>query len=279
MRVSKTLQHIVQVKYRIEGEGTAMKGIGSKLLQAPQKFPAFEQLSKMDSNGETTIIARFFVDEASFDALGLANPREPMPLSDEKLTGPLRESIESHMSVRRRWQDDRIIDGSCTITKFQLNVYASSQFYLKVGDVHWYLTGDAAAGFPFFRSLNAGFLSGTELSKTIINDYFRPERASKATLESPGKAYDETMQTLTRSEAFWAGFKNAGLKVSFASHALSHESVVSTTKAVDTCISSGNKKLSFSGNSIFSWFGSSSKNAEKEEGEQFIKSRGKLTPR
>jgi hypothetical protein len=67
-----------------------------------------------------------------------------------------------------------IKEGTDRITKTPLNSYHAERYCKEWNGVQVYLVGDAAAGFPYLRALNAGLILGSSLGKIIANNYPMP---------------------------------------------------------------------------------------------------------
>ena len=79
----------------------------------------------------------------------------------------LLDTIQPWLSLRKVAVNEELILGSEKINGVALNIFQSALFAKKLAGKHIYLAGDAAAGVPFFRALNAGLIAATLTAKTI----------------------------------------------------------------------------------------------------------------
>ncbi len=168
LKLKKSLKYLVEVKYDVWGNSNTLH---------PQT--CLKEGVSGKNEEKSSVSFRFFVNEDVYQQLKEARFNNPYKLETHKHLIPPQT-----LSTINRWIDKREsrlgekkVENSERITAIPLEVYATKTF-LKEGvksGTTWGLIGDAAMGFPFFRSMNTSLLSGTILARAIANS-FSPSR-------------------------------------------------------------------------------------------------------
>lgn len=156
----KQLNHIVEVKYLIQGEGRKL----SLIQKSKESSLVEEHVSAQNDEGNTPITLRFFVTPTQYEALQDATFKNPYTL--DLLPPSLKKKVLKRLALRSTKLKEVRVANSEKITAIPLGTYSASSF-VKTADKIYCLVGDAAFGVPFFRSLNNGFLCGTKLASRI----------------------------------------------------------------------------------------------------------------
>lgn len=226
------LQHIVELKYHVRGHTTKLNGLRHGIpVMSFSKYFVSENVGKQ-KDGYTPVTVRFFVDEKTYQQLrgkdgGGAKFNNPYNLDDQKkIPKDLYKSISAWADWRSKIKGDQMVrardnpDKGERITAINLAVYASEKFVKLEHGKHWALVGDAALGVPYFRALNAGLLSGTQLSKAICNHLNGASRVSAKASNESGPVeqshldqYEQYMQKRVASEKSNANNKDKGVNI------------------------------------------------------------------
>eukprot|EP00729_Bicosta_minor_P000771 gene771-5308_t len=183
----------VGVVYEIKGSGQRLRRDQAYAVLKAMAFPADETFGK-EKDGVTAITVQFMLnpgrDDAVFATLAEASWKSPHRLHCDwhTLHPKLQQSISVWLNAKASLVGERRIPGSETVVGIGLDVYAARKFgiadvALKVSAspdnrcsgsgaaaaphrrpnrvAAALLVGDAAAGVPFFRALNLGFLCGS----------------------------------------------------------------------------------------------------------------------
>ncbi|MEC7703211.1 MAG: hypothetical protein VYC19_10700 [Pseudomonadota bacterium] len=163
------LQYVVELKYEAQGAAKALSNRAQYKTNKLLSSMAFEYVGK-EKNGQAPVSLRFFVDEATYNAMPEASFKEPLTLKDPRLPQNFADDLATYLSVRANKAKEQFIDGSEKISKLTLSLYRANKFAVQHEDRNWYLVGDAAMGVPYFRSLNAGMMIGSQLSYIVTQD-------------------------------------------------------------------------------------------------------------
>ncbi|QQG35579.1 MAG: hypothetical protein HYS17_08600 [Micavibrio aeruginosavorus] len=158
------LQYVVEVKYQAEGRTGKLEFLGDNYF-ANKRIPhmIFEYVGR-EKEGITPVTLRVFMDRGTYDAIPEASFKKPLKLEYGVLPDSLNDSIQTYMDVRQLRAGEKAIPESVKVSKLTLSMYAARRFARMQDDRAWFLAGDAAMGVPYFRSLNAGFFIGSQLS-------------------------------------------------------------------------------------------------------------------
>lgn len=208
-RVERTaLHHVVQVKYKIDGEGAALGSL--KMVHAKSKLGnmANEHIGHLNEENETPATLQIFIPQASFDKLkDAAKSGNPIHLNQLRDLAPdVASQIQEWFNIKKKRHGEALVENSEEISVIPLEYYSSKSFILKIGNITWILVGDAAFGVPFFRSMNNGLLCGTQLAKAIADALKQRnvEREHLTTKELIFKqAPFEEYQTFVKKQAAW----------------------------------------------------------------------------
>ena len=157
------LQYIIEVKYQVKGQTQRSNNYKNN---QQLRHMAFEYVGK-EKNGMTPITVRFFLDEATYNALPAASFKSPLSIDSPDLPQKLKEDIHTYMNIRS--EEKNYCKNSGKLTKLTLSLYSATQFAIKRDDKAWFLVGDAAMGVPYFRALNCGLILGSRLAQ-ILSD-------------------------------------------------------------------------------------------------------------
>ncbi len=198
-----TLQRVVEMKYKADGKAGTLGKRGILKTAKIVNSQIFEYVGR-EKNGATPVTLRFFVDAETYDKMPQATFKDPLAHDDPRLPPSLAEDIATYMAVRREKADERYQPGSGKLSKLTLSVYRAKKFAAKRGDAAWFLAGDAAMGVPYFRSLNAGMIIGSQLGGILAQDLL--PRTGKV------RAYNLLRPADTTLEFMGAKGKNTGIK-------------------------------------------------------------------
>lgn len=134
-------------------------------------MPADELIAEqVKSSGSSEVALRFLVDKGTYDKLPNATFKNPANIATFR---GFEEQIMEFQQLRADKTGERKINGTEKITKITLSQYASKKFAVRTGDndnqrkAGWFFVGDAAMGMPFYRSINAGLLLGSQLGSIL----------------------------------------------------------------------------------------------------------------
>ena len=71
------------------------------------------------------------------------------------------------------------------MSKLTLSLYRANDFAVERGKTSWFMAGDAAMGVPYFRSLNAGLIIGSQLGFILTRDTSNKAKVSAYNLIKP----------------------------------------------------------------------------------------------
>jgi 2-polyprenyl-6-methoxyphenol hydroxylase-like FAD-dependent oxidoreductase len=165
--VDRNLQYIVEIKYKTNGPTSRLPNniYGPALGQVHHLVS--ENVGK-EKNGMTPVSLFTFVDEETFNEIRKtpnAKLSDLQPKSKQMMN--LLNTIRPWLSLRRSALNEELITDSEKINGVALSVYQSACFAKKINEKRVYLVGDAAAGVPYFRALNAGLISATLTAEKI----------------------------------------------------------------------------------------------------------------
>lgn len=164
------LQYVAEVKYQAAGPTGKLEFLGDNYF-ANKKIPhmIFEYVGR-EKEGVTPVTLRAFMDRKTYEAMPEASFKKPLSLEGGALPQSLADSIQTYMDVRQLRAGEEAIQQSIKISKLTLSMYAARRFARMEDDRAWFLAGDAAMGVPYFRSLNAGFFVGSQLSYILSRE-------------------------------------------------------------------------------------------------------------
>ncbi len=189
----RSLQHFLEVKYKVYGTGVAldmkqhvipllmrMPHVGIEYVGKPKADDSVGDAKTTTSSVSFRVVINRF-DFARIRDSGKGTFKNPLDINadgDRALLGPdLAESVLVWLRAKVDLVGERVVPGSLLIAPIDLCVYCSSVLsvpstYEAKEDVAlapiWnLLVGDAAFGVPFFRALNNGLICGAQLAKTI----------------------------------------------------------------------------------------------------------------
>jgi len=242
------LQYIVEIKYEVEGRARQLNLLSEYLPAITQTHHLVTEYVGKEKDGRTPVSTRIFVDKATFDALkdlGVTF-KNPLKLIDAKdassnETKKLFDSIHAWLIAREDLTEEKRIPDSEKITAINLPIYRSKRFALEHHDKKWFLVGDAAMGVPYFRALNAGLMSGTQLAKIIYTCFHPPAvkaRSGWGSFASISQSLDERtvinkyndqISRIANHEISWARVRNSGVNMAMSSTASSQAMPVSSS--------------------------------------------------
>jgi len=219
---SETQQYIVEAKYEALGTTRTF----DLLTEAYPMMKAMdcivsENMGKQRKDTSTPVTARFFISEHEYRDTKHATFKTPIifPRDMTKISASVSYKVALWLAAKEKYAKEKIIKDSVKITSTKLNSYASQYFAGKVGDQTWCLVGDAASGFPYFRSLNVGLVAGTRLAHNVAS-FFRVGYIPSATksdavfgdVSDQFVDYAEFYKNFAASEYFASKAKNVALK-------------------------------------------------------------------
>lgn len=172
----EVLQYVVEVKYEVEGVARRMRRMDQayptlKLMQhLAEEFVRAPRLE----NGKTItpVTLRMQVTREEYVVLKDATFKDPAILRTQKDDIPhlLAHDICIWMNAKRKLFNERSINER--LVAVVLSVYSAADFAaaLRLADksVACFVVGDAAFGVPFYRSLNNGFICGSQLANCLV---------------------------------------------------------------------------------------------------------------
>lgn len=174
----ETLQYVLDV--RLEVHPGIAGGSVEKMSMARQlaalghvQHVVEESVSRTKTEAGThPCTLRLLVSKAEYEALrdAGASLREPLqlPANEHLLPPSIRATVRKWLLIRRsHWPDERYSNGRCT--SLDLAVYHAVNVAKRDGPRSVFCVGDAAFGVPFFRALNNGLLSATQLALCIVD--------------------------------------------------------------------------------------------------------------
>lgn len=208
-RVERTaLHHVVQIKYKINGEGAELGSFKKISAKSAIGNMASEHVGHVNEENETPATLQIFIPQASFDKLkNVAKSGNPILLNQLRDLAPeVASQIQDWLNIKKKMHGEALVENSEEISVIPLEYYSSKSFILKIGDIIWALVGDAAFGVPFFRSFNNGLLCGTKLAKAIADSLKQKneDREHRTTKKSIfAQAPFEEYQSFVRKQAAW----------------------------------------------------------------------------
>lgn len=251
MAFQENLNNIVELKYQIKGRGTALP-LGKYIsTMAMLHHSIFEYVGK-EKNGVTSVSLRFFVNNATFQAMEEARGAHYFHLQDPRIPDNLKQSMTIWLNARKKATGEEILPNQERITVANLDVYCSKKATKHHNGVEYAIVGDAYCGLPYFRSLNNGLIGGTQLAKSvaayldkrkleIVNHSIDSSFISKVKIVDPMSYYEQYVKGNANSEYRIAKAKNYGVKVVNLSvqkmqfsYAVSSKSVESTEESLSS---------------------------------------------
>lgn len=156
------LQYVVELKYQADGKAGELSTRSNFKLNKKLSSMAFEYVGR-ERDGITPVTLRFFVNEATYKAMPEASFRNPVKLGDPQIPQSLADDIDAYMKQRATKTHETYKPGSAKMSKLTLSLYRANSFAVERGKTGWFIAGDAAMGVPYFRSLNAGLVIGSQL--------------------------------------------------------------------------------------------------------------------
>lgn len=241
------LQYIVEIKYEVEGQTRQLNLLNEYLPAITQTNHFVTEHVGKEKDGRTPVSTRIFVNKATFDALKELGVtfKNPLKLIDAENTHTneikkLFDSVHAWLIARKDLTEEKRIINSEKITAINLPVYRSKRFAMDHHNKKWFLVGDAALGVPYFRALNAGFMSGTQLAKIIASCFHPPVAKVKSEWGSFASIsqsldegtvidrYNDQMSRLANDEISWAHIRNSGVNMAMSSVASSQAIPISS---------------------------------------------------
>jgi 2-polyprenyl-6-methoxyphenol hydroxylase-like FAD-dependent oxidoreductase len=173
---ARPMQKVVELKYQVDGKAEPLKFNDHYKTIKLLNSNAFEYIGK-EKQGKTPVTIRFFVDDATYQDLPEASFKNPLSLNDSRLPKALYDDINTYLNVRKLTAGEAYAPQSGKLSKLELSVYSANEFAVLKDKKCWFLAGDSAMGVPYFRSLNAGLIIGSQLALII----------SRRTLSKKGK--------------------------------------------------------------------------------------------
>jgi 2-polyprenyl-6-methoxyphenol hydroxylase-like FAD-dependent oxidoreductase len=159
----RSLQHIVELKYQVEGAVDPSRG---RLARQAMNHLAFDHVGRTRA-GQTPVTLRVFLDESEHLAIPPATFKAPLAVDDPALPPALAQDLLTYLQVRHHAVAEPVCRAHAHLTKLELSLYAATSFAQEVEGRAWYLVGDAALGVPYFRSLNSGLILGSRLAQML----------------------------------------------------------------------------------------------------------------
>jgi len=216
-------QYIAQIKYTVqdspdEAAGSSYQKLDSfisnwKVTTILNRFVNPTIKRKPDGSVEVTL--QIFIGKNTYDRIKGHTFKAPADVLTQfdSFPGTLQRVLRDWYGAHKELNISPLQEGSRPkLVSFALNSYAAK--YMHTTDEkgrHWALVGDAAAGFPFFRSLNNGLLLGTNLSQSIEKSIKARESGLDHT--APLKGYETYAQYRVSLEYFTACIKNFFIRI------------------------------------------------------------------
>ena len=160
------LQYVVEVKYEAEGQNKKLRFWKDYLPENLQLNHMIVESVGRAKNGSANITLRLFIDLETFNSMPTATFAKPLSMTDN-LPKSIKEDIENYLVFRARKAQEKAIETSIKISKLELELYSCKRSGIVRDGCAWFLAGDAVMGLPYFRSLNAGMIMGSQLASII----------------------------------------------------------------------------------------------------------------
>jgi 2-polyprenyl-6-methoxyphenol hydroxylase-like FAD-dependent oxidoreductase len=212
------LEYMVQAKYYISREDVFEFGSSIKAIQRyyEHRFAGHYviQSAKPQKDGSELVTLLAFVDKATYDKVKDATFKHPYTFSKDldRLPDGLKSLFQKWWGLRSLSDgEDIIASPKNKLTAVALNAYAAKNVVKQDGNRVWVLVGDAAAGYPFRRAINNGFLLGSELARNIARGF--KKTTGKKFSASHLEAYSWYSYFRVKIEEFAALVKSAFLSL------------------------------------------------------------------
>lgn len=163
------LQHVVEIKYQAQGRAGQLKAWDVHRVNTKMNSLGFEYVGRT-KDGVTPVTLRFFTDKVTYDAIPEAGFKNPLSIDDPRLPPKLAADIDTYMKARKSKAGETYKPGSGKLSTLTLLLYRAKTFAEERDGRSWFFVGDAALGVPYFRSLNAGMIMGSQLAGILTND-------------------------------------------------------------------------------------------------------------
>lgn len=199
-RFNTTLQHVIQVQYVVnykpkeELEETSLKRQVRKIQEqaetySMQKFAEslIIQNIRHQEDGSSKVTLQIFVDKETYDQMSDASFKTPYYFETDlnKIPHSLRETLIKWWGARETLYGEVIIAEQEKINKMTVIALgcscAKESMQVDENGVVKVLVGDALETFPYFRSINNGFILGTKLAKCIASAFEQLEKTKDST--------------------------------------------------------------------------------------------------
>jgi len=217
LSVNKNLKFIAELKYECKGSANELNLWTEAVPALAYTKHLVSEFVGKEKNGKTPVSLRLFIDEKAYNQMQEARGGTYFSLKDtDKINSDLLISINAWLKARKMIAKENRIPDSEKITVTKLAAYRSEAFVRQVDGTAWCLVGDAAFGVPYFRSLNNGLISGTNLAKKLAA-HLKPEivEPSKSSLsfaeKSPLEEYSDFVSSLSNKQIRRAKVKSKGV--------------------------------------------------------------------
>lgn len=178
---SRTLQHVVEVKYMAESRAGHLDFLGEQYkTQKLLDNMAFEFVGR-EREGRTPVTLRFFVDadtyaslpqDMSFKKPVILDGNYQLPKDDpQRLPENLARDINTYLNAREQLADEKYMPGSGKVTRLMLNMYHAREFAVGFAGRNFHFNGDAALGVPYFRAFNAGIVGASATAFFVTRNW------------------------------------------------------------------------------------------------------------
>ncbi len=184
--IEKTaLQYIIEMKYSVNNKTSKIKLGEVFKVNSETEYMGFEYVGRF-KNDTTPISIRFFIDEETYNNIPGATFKDPLTIEGIRLNNNLSDldtTINRYLDYRKEKCHDIVDYNNIKISKLPLNVYCAHKFGIERNGKAWFLTGDAALGVPYFRSLNSGLMLGSRLSQILTSKVNKLDKSNKLNIE------------------------------------------------------------------------------------------------
>ncbi len=211
------LQYLAQIQYRIKTPQNSLKKANQLTEQYRKlKFAGhliMEKIHPMEG-GESQVSLRIFIDEATYKQMADATFKNPYFFEknlNDKLPASFRDTLIKWWGAHN--EHEIIPDDTNKITVIPLATYSAKDVVKVQDQVVYVLVGDAAQAHPFYRAINNGFLTSTELSKSL-EKAFKENPKAEDNFSRPFRKYSKYSKKRARIERIKANIKNLFLHIS-----------------------------------------------------------------
>jgi hypothetical protein len=202
LRHQETLQCTAEIKYEVVGSTKSMN-------MATQTYPTMKALGLIatehigkEREGKSPVTLRLLIEPMLYEQMKGATFKSPwyFPSHKDLIPEKVSEAVHIWLNAKATFVGEHRVPGSERLTVLKLTSYATkhSVKYLNDGATV-FLVGDSCFAVPFFRALNNGISSGTQLAQTVARmiDKTLPSNVTKV-----GGWLNQKIRTMSLGSSF-----------------------------------------------------------------------------